>query len=164
MSMNNKQRWMGGVVLLGGGVLLAALLFKGNEEIEQDKTQTTVTHPIPKTETQPKIAQPAQEGEMVSLQPLAVDVETEKRLLDEQKRAGEKAVAEQEARAAEFLKMQQEAEAAAARKAAEEYAAINARRTAAQESSDNIPPELVEDDQAKAQRFAEEKRKLEEKK
>jgi hypothetical protein len=26
MSMNNKQRWMGGVVLLGGGVLLAALL------------------------------------------------------------------------------------------------------------------------------------------
>ena len=164
MSMNNKQRWMGGVVLLGGGVLLAALLFKGNEEIEQDKTQTTVTHPIPKTETQPKIAQPAQEGEMVSLQPLAVDVETEKRLLDEQKRAREKAVAEQEARAAEFLKMQQEAEAAAARKAAEEYAAINARRTAAQESSDNIPPELVEDDQAKAQRFAEEKRKLEEKK
>ena len=119
MSMNNKQRWMGGVVLLGGGVLLAALLFKGNEEIEQDKTQTTVTHPIPKTETQPKIAQPAQEGEMVSLQPLAVDVETEKRLLDEQKRAREKAVAEQEARAAEFLKMQQEAEAAAARKAAE---------------------------------------------
>ena len=152
MSMNNKQRWMGGVVLLGGGVLLAALLFKGNEEIEQDKTQTTVTHPIPKTETQPKIAQPAQEGEMVSLQPLAVDVETEKRLLDEQKRAREKAVAEQEARAAEFLKMQQEAEAAAARKAAEEYAAINARRTAAQESSDNMPPELVEDNQAKAQR------------
>lgn len=164
MSMNNKQRWMGGVVLLGGGVLLAALLFKGNEEIEQNKTQTTVTHPIPKTETQPKIAQPAQEGEMVSLQPLAVDVETEKRLLDEQKSAREKAVAEQEARAAEFLKMQQEAEAAAARKAAEEYAAINARRTAAQESSDNIPPELVEDGQAKAQRLAEEKRKLEEKK
>ena len=159
MSMNNKQRWMGGVVLLGGGVLLAALLFKGNEEIEQDKTQTTVTHPIPKTETQPKIAQPAQEGEMVSLQPLAVDVETEKRLLDEQKRAREKAVAEQEARAAEFLKMQQEAEAAAARKAAEEYAAINARRTAAQESSDNIPPELVEDETAK-QRLAEEKHKL----
>lgn len=44
MSMNNKQRWMGGVVLLGGGVLLA-LLLKGNEEIEQDKTQTKITHP-----------------------------------------------------------------------------------------------------------------------
>jgi hypothetical protein len=42
-------------------------------------------------------------GEMVQLQPLTVDVETEKRLLEEQRRAREKAVAEQEARAAEFL-------------------------------------------------------------
>ena len=164
MSMNNKQRWMGGVVLLGGGVLLAALLLKGNEEIEQDQTQATVTHPIPKTEPKPKTAQPAQESEMVSLQPLAVDVETEKRLLEEQRRSREKAVAEQEARAAEFLKMQQQAEAAAARKAAEEYAAINARRTAAQESSDNIPPELVEDEKAKAQRLADEKKRAEQQK
>ncbi|MFH3663862.1 SPOR domain-containing protein, partial [Acinetobacter baumannii] len=31
----------------------------------------------------------------------------------------------------------------AARKAAAEYAAINARRAAAQESSDNIPPEVA---------------------
>ena len=31
--MNNKQRWMGGVVLLGGGVLLTALLLKGNDNI-----------------------------------------------------------------------------------------------------------------------------------
>ena len=52
--MNNKQRWMGGVVLLGGGVLLAALLLKGNDEIGHNKTQTAITHPIPKTE--PKIA------------------------------------------------------------------------------------------------------------
>lgn len=37
--MNNKQRWMGGVVLLGGGVLLAALLLKGNEEIKQVDVQ-----------------------------------------------------------------------------------------------------------------------------
>jgi len=44
--MNNKQRWMGGVVLLGGGVLLAALLLKGNDEIEQDHTQAPVTHPF----------------------------------------------------------------------------------------------------------------------
>lgn len=102
MSMNNKQRWMGGVVLLGGGVLLAALLLKGNEEIEQDNTQATITHPIPKTQSTPKTAQPAQDGEMVSLQPLAVDVETEKRLLEEQRRSREKAVAEQEARAADF--------------------------------------------------------------
>lgn len=39
--------------------------------------------------------------------------------------------------------MQQQAEADAARKAAAEYAAINARRAAAQESSDNIPPEVA---------------------
>ncbi|MFW2154022.1 SPOR domain-containing protein, partial [Acinetobacter gyllenbergii] len=48
MSMNNKQRWMGGVVLLGGGVLLAALLLKGKEEIHQTQVQT-----------QPKVEQPA---------------------------------------------------------------------------------------------------------
>ena len=156
MSMNNKQRWMGGVVLLGGGVLLAALLLKGNQEIEQ--AQQKIQAPVPETEQAPKLAKPAQDSEMVSLQALAVDVETEKRLLEEQRRSREKAVAEQEARAAEFLKMQQQAEAAAARKAAEEYAAINAHR-AQQDSSDNIPPELVEDETAK-QRLAEEKHKL----
>ncbi len=37
MSMNNKQRWMGGVVLLGGGVLLGALLLKGKEEIHHNQ-------------------------------------------------------------------------------------------------------------------------------
>ncbi|WP_227542922.1 SPOR domain-containing protein [Acinetobacter chinensis] len=151
MSMNNKQRWMGGAVLLGGGVLLAALLLKGKEEIHQNKIKT------------PESAELAQqknknaEGEMVQLQPLTVDVETEKRLLDEQRRAREKAVAEQEARAAEFLAAQQKAEAEAARKAAEEYAALNAHRTGAQQSSDNIPPELIEDEKAKQKRLAEEK-------
>lgn len=140
MSMNNKQRWMGGVVLLGGGVLLAALLLKGNEEIKQVDVQSQ-TSTSPKLQAKPK--QSAQEGQMVQLQPLAVDVETEKRLLEEQRRSREKAVAEQEARAAEFLAMQQQAEADAARKAAAEYAAINARRAAAQESSDNIPPEVA---------------------
>lgn len=145
--MNNKQRWMGGVVLLGGGVLLAALLLKGNEEIKQVEVQLPAST-SPKTQTKPK---QATEGQMVQLQPLAVDVETEKRLLEEQRRSREKAVAEQEARAAEFLAMQQQAEADAARKAAAEYAAINARRTAAQESSDNIPPELVGEAKAKNQ-------------
>ncbi len=53
--------------------------------------------------------------------------------------------------------MQQQAEAEAARKAAEEYAALNALRTGAQQSSDNIPPELVEDEQAKQKRLAEKK-------
>ena len=41
--------------------------------------------------------------------------------------------------------MQQQAEAEAARKAAEEYATLNALRNGNQESSDNIPPELVDE-------------------
>ena len=45
--------------------------------------------------------------------------------------------------------MQQQAEAEAARKAAEEYATLNALRNGNQESSDNIPPELV-DEKAKS--------------
>ena len=128
MSMNNKQRWMGGVVLLGGGVLLAALLLKGKEELHQNN----IKHPELVEQVQQKNAKP--DSGMVQLQGLTVDVETEKRLLEEQRRAREKAVAEQEARAAEFLAMQQQAEADAARKAAEEYAALNAARTGAQQS------------------------------
>jgi colicin import membrane protein len=146
MSMNNKQRWMGSVVLLGGGVLLAALLLKGQDEINQDRQQ----NPAQAAEVENK------ETGNHSLGSLTVDVETEKRLLEQQRRDREKAVAEQEARAAEFLAMQQQAEADAARKAAEEYAALNAHRLG-QQSSDNIPPELVEDEQAKQKRLAEEK-------
>ncbi|WP_299154923.1 SPOR domain-containing protein [uncultured Acinetobacter sp.] len=144
--MNNKQRWMGGVVLLGGGVLLAALLLKGQNEIQQERQQG----PVQTMEAENK------EAVNNSLGSLTVDVETEKRLLEQQRRDREKAVAEQEARAAEFLAMQQEAEADAARKAAEEYAALNAHRLG-QQSSDNIPPELVDDEQAKQKRLAEEK-------
>ena len=113
MSMNNKQRWMGGVVLLGGGVLLAALLLKGKEEIHQNNVN------VPQQVELAQQQQKSTESEMIQLQPLTVDVETEKRLLEEQKRSREKAVAEQEARAAEFLATQQQAEAEAARKAAE---------------------------------------------
>ncbi|NNH88057.1 SPOR domain-containing protein [Acinetobacter sp. ANC 4279] len=149
--MNSKQRWMGGVVLLGGGVLLTALLLKGKEEIYQNEFKT------PELAAQVTQQKPAPEGEMVQLQALTVDVETEKRLLEEQRRGREKAVAEQEARAAEFLVMQQQAEADAARKAAEEYAALNAHRSGAQQSSDNIPPELVEDEKVKQKRLADEK-------
>ncbi|MFV5509080.1 SPOR domain-containing protein [Acinetobacter sp. 197] len=144
--MNNKQRWMGGVVLLGGGVLLAALLLKGQDEINHDRQQ----NPAQAAEVENK------ETGNHSLGSLTVDVETEKRLLEQQRRDREKSVAEQEARAAEFLAMQQQAEADAARKAAEEYAALNAHRMG-QQSSDNIPPELVEDEQAKQKRLAEEK-------
>lgn len=151
MSMNSKQRWMGGVVLLGGGVLLAALLLKGKDEIYQNEQKA----PERSAQVEPK--RPTGEGEMVQLQPLTVDVETEKRLLEEQRRGREKAVAEQEARAAEFLVTQQQAEADAARKAAEEYAALNAHRLEAQQSSDNIPPELIEDDAVKQKRLAADK-------
>ena len=139
MSMNSKQRWMGGVVLLGGGDLLAALLLKGKEEIHQKQTQVAPTEQV------------QQQSAPVQLQPLTVDVATEKRLLEEQKRAREKAVAEQEAKAAEFLRMQQQAEAEAARKAAEEYAAMNARRGVTAQEGADIPPELVQDEKAKAQ-------------
>ena len=151
MSMNSKQRWMGGVVLLGGGVLLAALLLKGKDEIYQNEQKA----PERSAQVEPK--RPTGEGEMVQLQPLTVDVETEKRLLEEQRRGREKAVAEQEARAAEFLVTQQQAEADAARKAAEEYAALNAHRLEAQQNSDNIPPELIEDDAVKQKRLAADK-------
>ncbi|WP_180041036.1 MULTISPECIES: SPOR domain-containing protein [unclassified Acinetobacter] len=144
--MNNKQRWMGGVVLLGGGVLLAALLLKGQDEIKQDRQQKPAQ--VAEVETKDAVNH--------SLGSLTVDVETEKRLLEQQRRDREKSVAEQEARAAEFLAMQQQAEADAARKAAEEYAALNAHRMG-QQSSDNIPPELVEDEQTKQKRLAEEK-------
>ncbi|MFT4020695.1 MAG: SPOR domain-containing protein [Acinetobacter sp.] len=135
MSMNSKQRWMGGVVLLGGGVLLAALLMKGTQELQQkqstkpDKTQVA-TNTVEKP------------GEMQALQPLTVDVETEKRLLEEQRHARERAVAEQEARTQQYLAQQQQAEAEAARKAAEEYNEINKRRLSEQASSDNIPPDM----------------------
>ena len=154
MLMNSKQRWMGGVVLLGGGVLLAALLLKGKEEIHQNNIRSSDL--VEQVQQQKKNPQPEAEP-VVQLQPLTVDVATEQRLLAEQRRAREKAVAEQEARAAEFLAMQQQAEAEAARKAAEEYAALNAHR-ATQQSSDNIPPELIEDEKAKQKRLAEEKK------
>ena len=67
MSMNNKQRWMGGVVLLGGGVLLAALLLKGQNEIHQDRQQN------------PALAAEVESKDTVnnSLGSLTVDVETE---------------------------------------------------------------------------------------
>ena len=135
MSMNNKQRWMGGVVLLGGGVLLAALLHKGSQELqEKNPTPTAITQ---------STAEKATVSEMQSLQPITVDVETEKRLLAEQRRSRERAVAEQEAKTQQYLAQQQQAEAAAAQKAAQEYAEINARRKRETESSDNIPPEVT---------------------
>ena len=147
MSMNNNQRWMGGVVLLGGGALLAALLLKGKDEIQQQE-HAQVPHPVEQVRLKNDQAQASSEA--VHLEALTVDVNTEKRLLEEQRRAREKAIAEQDAKSAEFLRMQQQAEAAAAQKAAEEYAAMKAHHETRQQSSDNNPPELVNDAKAKA--------------
>ncbi len=155
--MNNTQRLLSGVVLLGGGILLAAILLKGQD------TTPLQAGALPQTQitendvaNQPLQDQPARaDGQ---LQPLSVDVATEKRLLEEQRKAREKAVAEQEKRAAEYLAMQQQAEAEAARKAAAEHAALLARRQQELQSSDNIPPEVVVN---KTKTEAEEKRKAE---
>lgn len=143
MAMNNKQRWMGGVVLLGGGALLAALLLKGQGE------QALTVPPQP---TQPTISnsQPSQQAHTADrLQPLTIDVETERQLLEKQRAQREKMVAEQEAKTAEYLAMQQKAEADAARRAAEEYAAQLAKRQSRLDaqamSSDSLPPELIDD-------------------
>ena len=51
MTPNNKQRWMGGVVLLSGGALLAALLLQGAgkdallAQNQANSASTTVTTP-----------------------------------------------------------------------------------------------------------------------
>lgn len=147
MAMNNKQRWMGGVVLLGGGALLAALLLKGQGEQALGTSNATQQ---PATTVVRSQNQPKEDLSAVHLQPLTIDVETERRLLEKQREQREKAVAEQEARTAEYLALQQKAEAEAARRAAEEYAAQLAKRQArldAQaESSDSLPPELIDGD------------------
>lgn len=151
---------MGGVVLLGGGTLLAALLFKGAHEIKENHTPENVK-PVQQAVVVPKVNTPAQPEEMQSLQPVTVDIETEKRLLEEQKRAREKAIAEQEAKTQKYLAQQQQAEAAAAKKAAQEYAQINARRAKEQAAVD-MPPEVT--DKPNQQTLDEKKQALEAKK
>ena len=144
MAMNNQQRWMGGVVLLGGGALLAALLLKGQGE-------QALTSSNKGTQSEVSISQPAPKNDYADrLQPLTVDVETERMLLEKQRAQREKIVAEQEAKTAEYLALQQKAEADAARRAAEEYATQLSKRQdrldAQAMSSDSVPPELVDDD------------------
>lgn len=81
MAMNNKQRWMGGVVLLGGGALLAALLLKGQGE-------QALTNPSKDTRPEVTMSQPAPKNDYADrLQPLTVDVETERLLLEKIGRA-----------------------------------------------------------------------------
>ena len=74
MSMNSRQRWMGGVVLLSGGVLLAALLLKGKDEIHHNQMHAPET-----------AAESGQKNAGSSASGLTVDVETEKRLLEAQR-------------------------------------------------------------------------------
>jgi len=185
---NNKQRWMGGVVLLSGGALLAALLLKGEGQdalLVHNQANSSVasraTSPvgssadaISEQDFNPLDADAAQDNPFadqgdVTLRPLAMDVETEQKLLQEQRAARAKQVAEQEARTAEFLAKQQAAEASAARRAAEEQAEQLARRQARQQavldSADPPPPEMDDDsvDAAalQAQRRSEENARLE---
>ncbi len=145
----NQQRWMGGIILLGGSALLASFLFQGSG---QKNTPTQQVAPVDKTlnldpthrlgaPTRPvdgadnsaisnqSVAGNAAGDQPVQLTPLAVDVETEKKLLAAQHEMREKNVAEQEARTAEFLARQQQAEANSARRvAAEQAARLEARR------------------------------------
>lgn len=165
MTPNNKQRWMGGVVLLSGGALLAALLLQGdgknallahnqanpsasstNNTAAQDSISEQDFNPLTPDTAQPN---PFAEDASVTLRPLEMDVETEQKLLEEQRIARAKQVAEQEAKTAEFLATQQAAEASAARRAAEEqaeqFALRQARQQAALDSADPPPPELDAD-------------------
>lgn len=143
----NQQRWMGGIILLGGSALLASFLFQGND---QKNPPTQHVAPVGKTlnldpihrlsapnrsadagdiSNQSVAATTPDANQPVQLTPLAVDVDTERKLLATQHAMREKSVAEQEARTAEFLARQQQAEANSARRvAAEQAARLEARR------------------------------------
>ncbi len=161
----NQQRWMGGIILLGGSALLASFLFQGSGQKDNPQPQgapvekTILLEPTHRVGGQnlPKdslaetdtINQPisTEDGEQsVQLTPLAVDVDTERKLLAEQHDMRQKKVAEQEARTAEFLARQQQAEADSARKvAAEQVARLNARnaKNDALSSTDPAAPDTL---------------------
>lgn len=182
----NQQRWMGGIILLGGSALLASFLFQGNGQTNNPGPQGA---PVEKTlnlepihriggSNQPtdglvesnirnqSVSTEEGEEQSVQLTPLAVDVDTERKLLAEQHDMREKKVAEQEARTAEFLARQQQAEADSARKvAAEHVARLNARneRNDALNSTDPAAPDtpiasMDDPAQVAAQKKAEQRR------
>ncbi len=139
----NKERWLGAAILLAGGGLLGALLFSG-------QGQRGLPEPVPAAVSQPTknnpFNNPADPEQGLVLRPLTMDIDTEKRLLEEQKAARERQVAEQEARTAEFLARQQAAEASAARRTAEEQAArlqARAARLDQAASTDPAAPEPI---------------------
>ncbi len=166
----NQQRWMGGIILLGGSALLASFLFQGTGHKESNPQAPTVNHtlnldgnrpvnpgnaPVTATAptftdlgkpaasaTNPSISSPSSDatGQPVQLTPLGVDVETEQKLLAAQHQMREKKVAEQEARTAEFLARQQQAEADSARKVANEQAERSAARKAKLDDAQSTDP------------------------
>jgi SPOR domain len=147
----NQQRWMGGIILLGGSALLASFLFQDNSQKNIPIQQIT---PVDKTLnldpihrlSPPNRSQDAavSENQSDALPPLSVDVDTEQKLLAAQHAMREKAVAEQEARTAEFLARQEQAEANSARRVAAEQAARLEAKRARNElySTDPAPPDV----------------------
>jgi len=157
----NQQRWMGGIILLGGSALLASFLFQGNG---QKSAPTQQVAPVDKTlnlDPTHRLSAPtrsvdgadnsaidnqsvgdnATPDQSVQLTPLAVDVDTERKLLAAQHEMREKSVAEQEARTAEYLARQQQAEANSARRvAAEQAARLEARRAREDALSSSTDP------------------------
>lgn len=182
----NQQRWMGGIILLSGSALLASFLFQGNGQKDNSPPQGA---PVEKTlnlepthriggqnQSIDSLAESdisnrsvgTQDGaeQSVQLTPLAVDVDTERKLLAAQHDIREKKVAEQEARTAEFLARQQQAEADSARKvAAEQVARLNARNakndalTSTDPAAPDTPVASMDDPvQEAAQKKAEQRR------
>jgi colicin import membrane protein len=161
----NQQRWMGGIILLGGSALLASFLFQGNGTKSPSIQQVA---PVVKTLnldpthrlSAPKRSDSLNEGSDTSISnqriaddssdatqssqmtPLAVDVDTERKLLANQHAMREKNVAEQEARTAEFLARQQQAEANSARRVAAEQSARLAARQARDDARSSTDPAM----------------------
>ncbi|MBC7752502.1 MAG: SPOR domain-containing protein [Candidatus Saccharibacteria bacterium] len=182
----NQQRWMGGIILLGGSALLASFLFQGNGQKDNPSPRGAPVEKTLNLEPTHRIGGQSQSTDSlaesdisnrsvgtedgaeqsVQLTPLAVDVDTERKLLAAQHDMREKKVAEQEARTAEFLARQQQAEADSARKvAAEQVARLNARNakndalTSTDPAAPDTPVASMDDPvQEAAQKKAEQRR------
>lgn len=147
----NQQRWMGGIILLGGSALLASFLFQGNGQKSTPPQPTATVDKTLNLDPTHRLSAPTRpvddsDNGGISNQsvasggdqtPLAVDVDTERKLLAAQHAMREKNVEEQEAKTAEFLARQQQAEADSARGVAAEQAARLAAKQARDQARDN---------------------------
>jgi hypothetical protein len=172
----NKDRWLGGAILLSGGLLGGVFLLQGDGKHALTNPTNTPASQLSQPATSGDAANPFATGadgqttdsttgddnSAVHLRPLTLDVETEQRMLEAQHAARAKQVAEQEARTAEFLARQQAAESDAARRAAEEQAARLAARQAREDatltSTDPAAPEMAQDPVEDAHRLEAQKR------